>query len=94
MVTEAYPPTDEAVRGYLMPSWTQVTDQVLYRRYACFLVEMFSAAETSIEAFNCHTHAELAKNWHDWLAEGGQMESHGQNRTKSYQDVIENAKVA
>ena len=93
MVTKAYPPSDEAVRAYLVPS-VQDTDQVLYRRHACFFVEMFSAAKSRIEGFKCRTHPELAKKWHDWLARGGQMENHGQNRTKFYQDVIEKAKVA
>jgi hypothetical protein len=90
--TIAYPPADEEARVYLLPKDSDTSDD-LVGRYLSFLKAMFDVAGPVVGGWGLHTHSEIAKRWHDHLAEGQTFQKTGGNRRMFYRDVIKMAKV-
>ena|SRR6266478_5794422 len=91
MCLKAYPPSDVVVKNHLQPN-PQDTDDMLYFKYATFLIEMFDEALSHIRAFDNCSHEVLAKKWHDWLGVKRDSLDPGENRTTFYKKVVAAAK--
>ncbi|KAF8323466.1 uncharacterized protein EI90DRAFT_3292349 [Cantharellus anzutake] len=89
---KTYPPADiNDLVGYFEPNPLD-TNAVLYAQYAAFLMEMFKEAETIVRSWQLSSHAEIAKKWHDYLAEDQTLEATGPNRQAFYRSVVKSAK--